>query len=31
VQDGEIPDDGTFLPKPYGVNDLQRVVEQKLA
>jgi len=31
VQDGEIPDDGTFLPKPYGVDDLQRVVEQKLA
>ena len=31
VQDAEIPDDGTFLPKPYGVHDLQRVVEAKLA
>ena len=30
VPDKEIPDDGTFLPKPYGVDDLQRVVEDKL-
>ena len=27
----EIPDDGTFLPKPYGVHELQSVVEKKLA
>ena len=31
VQAKGIPDDGTFLPKPYGVHDLQRVVQEKLA
>ena len=31
VPQREIPDDGTFLPKPYGVHDLHRVVEKKLA
>jgi DNA-binding NtrC family response regulator len=31
IPTSEIPDDGTFLPKPYGVDDLVRAVERKLS
>jgi hypothetical protein len=30
LTDEALPDDGTFLPKPYGQADLVRVLRQKL-
>jgi DNA-binding NtrC family response regulator len=31
LSDSELPDHGTFLPKPYGVEQLTRTIERKLA